>query len=69
MNDKHKDLNWLKDAIVDYLKRVDMQDSVDIVSYFKLPADVIMNALNQLEDENRVSRIHLSGLKYQWKIN
>lgn len=62
-------MDWLKDAIVAYLKNNPQlkPDSIDIIGYFKLSADVTYNALKELENENRIVRHN--GLLGGWNGN
>jgi len=61
---------YLKDAVLEYLKdNPDKRlDSVDIVSYFKLRADFITDALWELEEEGHVTH-HYVGLNTHYEVN
>jgi hypothetical protein len=59
----------LKEAIFDYISNSDKYlDSVDIVTHFKLRADITLKELTRLEEENRIKRIHRHGVKYVYKV-
>ena len=47
---------WLKDAVMSYLESHKNVDSVELVSYFKLRADITLAAINDLEEENKVEK-------------
>ena len=59
---------WLEDAIEEYVRENDNKDSVDIVSHFKLRADVIMESLHILIEQKRVKRLTFFN-KSVYKIN
>lgn len=54
---------WLEDAVYEYVKNNPRVDSADIVSHFKLRADIALKALAQLEKDHKVERKWL-GFKY-----
>jgi hypothetical protein len=49
---------WLKIAIIDYLKRLDVQrpDCITICDHFFLSADITLKALSELVEEGRIVR-------------
>lgn len=54
------DMRWLKDAILDYLRSRNncKTNCHNIVSYFKLSADVTFSALCEMEKYGEVKRIN-----------
>ena len=59
---------WLEDAVEEHIKNNPNKDSVDICSYFKLRADLIMCALSWLQKDNKVVRRHHYGNLYGYLI-
>lgn len=59
---------WLEEAILEHIQNNPMKDSVDITLYFGLSADIIMESLNNLEKDDKIKRLHKSGLKYGYRI-
>ena len=61
--------DFLKEAILDYLKRskVYQPDGVDIVSHFGLHADSTLRALQELINENKVRREYV-GIRCYYEI-
>lgn len=55
---------WLEEPIYEYIKNNPEKDSVDVVSHFKLRADITLNSLGKLVDQGKVIRKHLSGATY-----
>jgi hypothetical protein len=51
-------MDWLDNAIVEYLRNNadDKPDSIQIVSHFKLTADVTYAAIKRLEAAGRIQR-------------
>jgi len=61
---------WLEDAIEEHIKNNPKVDSVDIVSHFKLRADITLNSLSELVKQKKVIRQHIFGANYGYfKIN
>ena len=48
---------WLEDAIEEYIRNNENKDSVDIISHFRLRADVTMESLQILIEQKRVKRL------------
>lgn len=59
---------WLENAIEKYIKNNPNQDSVDIVIYFKLRADITLRSLRQLIKDRKVVRKHLFGFRHGYTI-
>ena len=55
---------WLEEAIEEYIRNNPKRDSVDIVSHFKLRADITLESLNQLVSQRKVIRKHLYANTY-----
>lgn len=66
--DKQERKYWLEDAIEEYIRNNPNKDSVDIVSYFKLRADIILDSLDKLMKQGKVIRQHLCGINYGYVI-
>ena len=60
---------WLEDSIEEHIKNNPKKDSVDIVSHFKLRADITLSSLNELVNERRVTRLHLYGANYGYVVS
>lgn len=55
-------IDYLKDAIVEYVQKADRPDSINIVSHFKLPVNVTYTKIKELEEEGRIIRTNLDNL-------
>jgi len=67
MYSKNKNMDrkiWLEEAIEEHIKNNPKRDSVDIVSHFKLRADITLESLNQLVMQGKVIRQHLYAATY-----
>jgi len=55
-----ENMRWLKDAIIDYLKKRNNSKTNchDVISHFKLSADVTYTCLHQMEKDGEVKRIN-----------
>ena len=58
----------LENAIKEYIKNNPKVDSVDIVSHFKLRADITLLSLAELVKDDIVIRKHIFGVKYGYLI-
>ena len=54
-------LLWLKEAILSYMSKHERLDSIDIISYMKLRADITATALHELEEEGQIERYWNGG--------
>lgn len=55
---------WLEEAIEEHIKNNPDRDSVDIVSHFKLRADIALKSLQKLIEQGKVIRRHIFGVRY-----
>jgi hypothetical protein len=55
---------WLEQAIEEHVRNNPNRDSVDIVSHFKLSADITLESLQNLIEQGKVIRKHVGGLIY-----
>ena len=55
---------WLEEAIEEHIKNNPDRDSVDIVSHFKLRADITLESLQKLIEQGKVIRRHIFGVRY-----
>lgn len=55
---------WLEKAIEEYVKNNPEVDSVDIVTHFKLRADITLSSLSKLVKQGSVKRKHIYGANY-----
>jgi len=60
---------WLEEAIEDHVKNNPNIDSVDIVSHFKLRADITLESLQELIKQGKVTRRHIFGSRYGYVHN
>lgn len=56
--DRVKDrYSWLEEAILEYIRNNNgRKDSFDLVSYFKIRADITLTALGYLSDAGRIEK-------------
>ena len=52
--DEYQRKEWLENAILEYIKKNEGIDSVDIVSYFKLRCDITLMSLRYLINNNKI---------------
>lgn len=57
----------LVNAVKEYIINNPDKDSVDIVTHFKLRADITMRAIAVLEHEGRITHNHLYGTIYGYR--
>ena len=62
-----KDNQWLQDVVEEHIINNPGKDSVDIVTHFKLRADITMGALSDLEDNCLIERYHIGGLRHGYR--
>ena len=55
---------WLEEAIEKHVKDNPERDSVDIVSHFKLRADITLQSLSKLIEQGKVVRKNILGNRY-----
>lgn len=60
---------WLEEAIEEHIKNNPDKDSIDIISYFKLRADIIFNSLHNLVKDGKIIRRHIYGFTYGYIIS
>jgi len=60
--------HYLENALFKYIQNHQHEniDSVDIVVYFKLSAEITLEALSNLEQKNKVKREHVFGFNYRY---
>ena len=52
---------WLEEAILEYIKKTNGVDSIDITSHFKLRVDITLMSLRRLVDDGKVASRELWG--------
>jgi hypothetical protein len=55
---------WLEDAIEEHVTNNPGKDSVDLVTYFKLRADITLESLGALVDDGKIERKSTGGVNY-----
>ena len=54
-------LEWLKEAILSFMRKYERLDSIDIIGYMKIRVDITATALHELEEEGRIERYWNGG--------
>ena len=60
-------LEWLKEAILSYMRKHERLDWIDLIGYMKIRVDITATALHELEEEGRIE-LYWTGSSYEVRL-